>query len=92
MIHPIPLSLTTDSINMFLLVQVSSGLFNTTYAIPRATTIPADSTEHKVRRVSVAVPGRNRTLFHCIIRPHYHFQTAVAREVKGGAHTHSEDA
>ena len=53
MIHPIALSHTTDSINMFLLVQVSSGLFNTTYAIPRATTIPADSTEHKVRRVSV---------------------------------------
>ena len=28
--------------------QVSSGLFNTTYAIPRTTSIPADNTEHKV--------------------------------------------
>ena len=28
--------------------QVSTGLFNTTYGIPRATTIPADNTEHKV--------------------------------------------
>ena len=27
---------------------MTTGLFNTTYAIPRATTIPADSTEHKV--------------------------------------------
>ena len=43
------------TINIFLPVQVSSGLFNTTYAIPRATTIPADSTEHKVRRVSVCI-------------------------------------
>ena len=29
-------------------MQVSAGLFNTTYGIPRATTIPADNTEHKV--------------------------------------------
>ncbi|XP_064396719.1 protein F37C4.5-like isoform X2 [Halichondria panicea] len=28
--------------------KVTAGLFNTTYAIPRATTIPADNTEHKV--------------------------------------------
>ena len=31
-----------------VILQVSAGLFNTTYAIPRATTIPADNTEHKV--------------------------------------------
>ena len=30
------------------ITQVSAGLFNTTYGIPRATTIPADNTEHKV--------------------------------------------
>ena len=31
-----------------VILQVSAGLFNTTYAIPRATSIPADNTEHKV--------------------------------------------
>ena len=32
----------------WLYVQVSAGLFNTTYAIPRTSNIPSDSTEHKV--------------------------------------------
>ena len=69
MIHPISLSLALDSINTFLPVQVSSGLFNTTYAIPRATTIPADSTEHKVRGASVAVLG-------LILQPIKHYSVA----------------
>jgi len=30
------------------LIQVSTGLFNTSFSIPRATSIPADNTEHKV--------------------------------------------
>ena len=33
---------------MHAFMQVSAGLFNTTYGIPHATTIPADNTEHKV--------------------------------------------
>lgn len=37
----------------WLSVQVNSGLFNATYAIPRAATIPADDTEHKVRKNNV---------------------------------------
>ena len=44
-------SLSFDVYTLTILIQyqVDSGLFNATYAIPRATTIPADDTEHKVR-------------------------------------------
>ena len=30
----------------------------------------------------VAVPGRNQTLFHCVFRPHYRVQSAVAQNFR----------
>ncbi len=44
----IRLHFTVMTLALILPLQVTTGLFNTTYVIPRATTIPADSTEHKV--------------------------------------------
>ena len=61
------------------IVQVKSGLFNTTYDIPRAATIPADNTEHKV--------GKNSCKFikECVAdyRPHEH-ETSVFMHVCAG--------
>ena len=42
----------------------------------------------------VAVPGKNRILFHCIFQAHHRVWCAIARwtSAKGGAHTHYVNA
>ena len=50
--------------NCFLNVpsQVSTGLFNTSFSIPRATSIPADNTEHKVSSHQLSVTHEENLL------------------------------
>ena len=43
---------------------------------------PTCQGNYSVTLTSVAVPGRNQTLFHCVFRPRYHVQNAAVQNFR----------